>query len=50
MAVCSSAEEGLMETLLGVHKNGAAGTPEAPSAVPAAGNINPKTRRRKIRA
>lgn len=28
LAVCSSAEEGLMETLLGVHKNGAAATPQ----------------------
>jgi transcriptional regulator with XRE-family HTH domain len=53
MAVCSSAEEGLMETLLGVHKNGAGRLPEAPwppSPTPTAGNSSPKARRRKKRA
>ena len=60
MAVCSSAEEGLMETLLGVHKNGAAGDAAMPSpgstSLPtsapsaAAGSRGPKTLRRKKRA
>jgi transcriptional regulator with XRE-family HTH domain len=48
MAVCSSAEEGLMETLLGVHKNEAAVAAESPP--PAAGSTGPKTRRRRKRA
>ena len=45
MAVCSSAEEGFMETLLGVHKS------ETPAAVesPAAGSAAPKNRPRKKR-
>jgi transcriptional regulator with XRE-family HTH domain len=47
LAVCSSAEEGFMETLLGVHKNAAAAaTPPTP---PAAGANSPKARRRKKR-
>jgi transcriptional regulator with XRE-family HTH domain len=48
MAVCSSAEEGLMETLLGVNKNEASVADESPP--PAAGTTVPKTRRRKKRA
>jgi transcriptional regulator with XRE-family HTH domain len=45
MAVCSSAEEGLMETLIGVHKGGPATPGESPST--AAGSASPKARRRK---
>jgi transcriptional regulator with XRE-family HTH domain len=45
MAVCSSAEEGLMETLLGVHKHEPATAVASP--VPAAGSSSPKARRRK---
>jgi mannose-6-phosphate isomerase-like protein (cupin superfamily) len=45
LAVCSSAEEGFMETLLGVHKKGAAAAAQPTS--PAAGTNSPKTRRRK---
>jgi hypothetical protein len=48
MAVCSSAEEGLMETLLGVHKNETDAGDATPP--PAAGTTAPKTRRRKKRA
>jgi transcriptional regulator with XRE-family HTH domain len=48
MAVCSSAEEGLMETLLGVHKTEAAVADESPP--PAAGTTDPKARRRRKRA
>ena len=48
MAVCSSAEEGLMETLLGVHKNETDAGDETPP--PAAGVTAPKARRRKKRA
>jgi transcriptional regulator with XRE-family HTH domain len=48
MAVCSSAEEGFMETLLGVHKSEAAEAAEAPS--PAAASGSSKTSRRKKRA
>jgi transcriptional regulator with XRE-family HTH domain len=47
LAVCSSAEEGFMETLLGVHKNGAAAAAQ-PTAAAAAAN-SPKARRRKQR-
>ena len=46
LAVCSSAEEGFMETLLGVHKKGAA--PAQPTSR-AAGANSPKTRRPKKR-
>jgi hypothetical protein len=45
MAVCSSAEEGLMETLIGVHKSEPATPGEPPST--AAGSASPKLRRRK---
>ena len=45
MAVCSSAEEGLMETLIGVHKSEPATAVESPSR--AAGSVSPKARRRK---
>jgi transcriptional regulator with XRE-family HTH domain len=47
LAVCSSAEEGFMETLLGVHKKGAAAV--APTTSPAAVANSPKARRRKKR-
>jgi hypothetical protein len=47
--VCSSAEEGFMETLLGVHKKGAAATVAAQPTAPAAGANSPKVRRRKKR-
>ena len=47
LAVCSSAEEGFMETLLGVHKKGAAAA--AQPASPAAAANSPKARRRKKR-
>jgi mannose-6-phosphate isomerase-like protein (cupin superfamily) len=47
LAVCSSAEEGFMETLLGVHKKGAAAAPQP--ATPAAAPNSPKARRRKKR-
>lgn len=50
MAVCSSSEEGLMETLLGAHKNGAAATAVESLPPPAAGTSGPKTRRRKKRS
>jgi len=47
MAVCSSAEEGFMETLLGVHKSETPAAAESPS--PAAGSAAPKNRPRKRR-
>jgi transcriptional regulator with XRE-family HTH domain len=47
LAVCSSAEEGFMETLLGVHKKGAAAAPQSTSA--AASANSPKAHRRKKR-
>ena len=47
MAVCSSAEEGFMETLLGVHKSETPAAVESPS--PAAGSAAPKSRPRKKR-
>jgi transcriptional regulator with XRE-family HTH domain len=48
LAVCSSAEEGFMETLLGVHKKGSAAAAAQPTSPPASAN-SPKTRRRKTR-
>ena len=47
LAVCSSAEEGFMETLLGVHKKGAAAASQPTSTAAAA--HSPKARRRKKR-
>jgi transcriptional regulator with XRE-family HTH domain len=47
LAVCSSAEEGFMETLLGVHKKGAAVAAQPTSPAPAANNS--RVRRRKKR-
>jgi transcriptional regulator with XRE-family HTH domain len=49
MAVCSSAEEGLMESLLGAHKNGAAAA-AVESPPPPAGTPGPKIRRPKKRS
>jgi transcriptional regulator with XRE-family HTH domain len=49
LAVCSSAEEGFMETLLGVHKKGVAAAVAAQPTSPAAGANSPKARRRKKR-
>ena len=50
MAVCSSAEEGLMETLLEAHKNGAAAAAVESSPPPAAGASTAKIQRRKKRS
>jgi transcriptional regulator with XRE-family HTH domain len=51
LAVCSSAEEGLLETLLGARKNGAdpATEPTTVSTSPPAAATGPKTRRHKTR-